>query len=299
MHPLVREEEAAFLAAHAAARAPLVGARHPAPASRPAARGAATRSSSSPLPPRCSARACWRGPGMTAEQLAAMLAQADARTPKSGDGRISLWTPAAASPRREAQVRDYPVVRSRGGRAAACRRRGAEARPGELREIVLDTETTGTGSGDGDRIVEIGGVELLNRIPTGRSFHRYLNPERAMSPGRLRRARPDAIAFLADKPLFAAIAEEFLDFIGDAPAGDPQRRPSTSASSTRSSPAPGTPILLERARRRHPGAGAPQASRRARTASMRCAPATASTIRGAPSTARCSTPRSWPRSISS
>jgi DNA polymerase-3 subunit epsilon len=83
-----------------------------------------------------------------------------------------------------------------------------------LREIVFDTETTGTDAGAGDRVIEIGCVELLNHIPTGRTFHTYLNPQRANSPG--------AVAvhgltddFLKDKPLFAAVADEFVEFIGD------------------------------------------------------------------------------------
>jgi len=83
------------------------------------------------------------------------------------------------------------------------------------REIVLDTETTGLDARKGDRLVEIGCVELLNRIPTGREFHRYINPERDMPP------EAEAIhglsgAFLSDKPLFAAVAGEFVEFITDA-----------------------------------------------------------------------------------
>ncbi len=84
-----------------------------------------------------------------------------------------------------------------------------------LREIVLDTETTGTDAGAGDRVIEIGCVELLNHIPTGKSFHCYLNPQRAVHPGALA-VHGLSNEFLADKPLFADKAEEFLDFIGDA-----------------------------------------------------------------------------------
>jgi DNA polymerase-3 subunit epsilon len=83
-----------------------------------------------------------------------------------------------------------------------------------MREIVLDTETTGTDPGAGDRIVEIGCVELVNHVPTGRHFHRYLNPERAMSAGALA-VHGLSDAFLADKPVFAAIADALLDFVGD------------------------------------------------------------------------------------
>jgi len=87
---------------------------------------------------------------------------------------------------------------------------------GMLREIVMDTETTGLDASNGDRLIEIGCVEIVNRIPTGREFHRYLNPERDV--------HRDAVAvhgltleFLKGKPLFRDIAEEFLDFIADAP----------------------------------------------------------------------------------
>jgi DNA polymerase III subunit epsilon len=83
-----------------------------------------------------------------------------------------------------------------------------------LREIVLDTETTGTDPA-GDRIVEIGCVELLNHIPTGRSYHVYINPQRAMSQGAFA-VHGLSNEFLADKPVFAAIAPEFMEFVRDA-----------------------------------------------------------------------------------
>ena len=84
-----------------------------------------------------------------------------------------------------------------------------------MREIVFDTETTGLDPKTGDRIVEIGGIELFNHIPTGRSFHRYVNPER---PVPIEAARVHGLedAFLKDKPVFAAIAEEMIEFFGDA-----------------------------------------------------------------------------------
>ena len=85
-----------------------------------------------------------------------------------------------------------------------------------MREIIFDTETTGLRPEDGERIIEIGAVELENRFPTGRSFHVYINPEG-------RQVHPDALRvhgitdqFLAEKPVFAAIAEEFLGFIGES-----------------------------------------------------------------------------------
>jgi len=83
------------------------------------------------------------------------------------------------------------------------------------REIVLDTETTGLSPETGDRIVEIGGVELLNHIPTGRHIHLYLNPERDM-PEEAFRVHGLSAEFLAGKPKFAEKVDEFLEFIGDA-----------------------------------------------------------------------------------
>jgi DNA polymerase-3 subunit epsilon len=84
-----------------------------------------------------------------------------------------------------------------------------------MREIVLDTETTGFEPGEGDRIVEIGAVELIGHVPTGRTYHQYINPERSM-PAEAFAVHGLGDDFLADKPLFAAIADDFLEFIGDA-----------------------------------------------------------------------------------
>jgi DNA polymerase III subunit epsilon len=84
-----------------------------------------------------------------------------------------------------------------------------------LREVVLDTETTGVDAANGDRIVEIGCVELLNHIPTGRSYHAYLNPQRPMSAGAFN-VHGLSDSFLADKPVFAAIAGTFEAFIAGA-----------------------------------------------------------------------------------
>lgn len=85
-----------------------------------------------------------------------------------------------------------------------------------MREIVLDTETTGFDPATGDRLVEIGCLELENHIPTGRNFHRYLNPEREM-PESAFRIHGLSSEFLADKPKFASLAEDFLTFIGADP----------------------------------------------------------------------------------
>lgn len=85
-----------------------------------------------------------------------------------------------------------------------------------MREIVFDTETTGLSPLNGDRIVEIGCVEMFNRCETGRHFHAYFNPGRSMPP------EAEAVhglsdTFLSDKPLFADVVEELLMFIGEAP----------------------------------------------------------------------------------
>ena len=84
-----------------------------------------------------------------------------------------------------------------------------------MREIVLDTETTGLDPEAGHRVVEIGCVELVNHLPTGRTFQRYINPERPM-PDEAFRVHGLSEEFLAGHPVFAAVAEEFLEFIGDA-----------------------------------------------------------------------------------
>jgi len=85
-----------------------------------------------------------------------------------------------------------------------------------MREIVLDTETTGLDPLRGDRLVEVGCIELFNRMPTGQFFHRYMNPERDM-PAEAFAVHGLSTAFLASKPLFAEVVGEFLAFIADAP----------------------------------------------------------------------------------
>ena len=97
-----------------------------------------------------------------------------------------------------------------------------------MREIVLDTETTGFEPSEGHRIVEIGAVELLNHLPTGRTYHQYINPERGMPAGAFEvhgighdiletpgKPVPGGVT-LRDKPVFARIGQAFLDFVGDA-----------------------------------------------------------------------------------
>jgi DNA polymerase-3 subunit epsilon len=85
-----------------------------------------------------------------------------------------------------------------------------------MREIVLDTETTGFDPVDGHRVVEIGCVELVDHYPTGRTYQCYLNPERDM-PADAQRVHGISEEFLKDKPLFAHVVEELIEFLGDAP----------------------------------------------------------------------------------
>ncbi|SDN83179.1 DNA polymerase-3 subunit epsilon [Lutimaribacter pacificus] len=97
-----------------------------------------------------------------------------------------------------------------------------------MREIVLDTETTGFEPDQGDRIVEIGAIELFNHMPTGRTYHQYINPERDMpdgafeihgiGPDLLINPRPprDGEVILRDKPVFKQVGQAFFDFVGDA-----------------------------------------------------------------------------------
>ncbi|WP_424966145.1 DNA polymerase III subunit epsilon [Dinoroseobacter sp. S375] len=84
-----------------------------------------------------------------------------------------------------------------------------------MREIVLDTETTGFEPSEGDRIVEIGAVELFNHMPTGKVYHQYINPQRSM-PQSAFEVHGLGDEFLAEKPVFAAIVDEFVEFVGDA-----------------------------------------------------------------------------------
>lgn len=85
-----------------------------------------------------------------------------------------------------------------------------------MREIALDTETTGLDPKTGHRIVEIGCVEMINKMRTGNSYHTYLNPKRDM-PIEAFRVHGLSEDFLQDKPLFADVAKDFMDFIGDSP----------------------------------------------------------------------------------
>lgn len=83
-----------------------------------------------------------------------------------------------------------------------------------MREICFDTETTGFNPETGDRLVEIGAIELINHLPTGKIFHKYINPERDV-PEEVVKIHGLTNEFLADKPTFAEIAQEWVDFVGD------------------------------------------------------------------------------------
>ncbi len=85
-----------------------------------------------------------------------------------------------------------------------------------MREIVLDTETTGLDPKSGDRVVEIGCIELLNHMPTGKTYHCYVNPERSMPEGAFE-VHGLSEEFLSDKPVFAGVVDDFLAFIEDTP----------------------------------------------------------------------------------
>jgi len=84
-----------------------------------------------------------------------------------------------------------------------------------MRQVFLDTETTGLKVAEGDRLIEIGCIELVDRRPTGRRFHHYVNPQRSSHPDALR-VHGISDDFLADKPLFEAVARELLDFVREA-----------------------------------------------------------------------------------
>src|ERR1700710_2965167 len=128
-----------------------------------------------------------------------------------------------------------------------------------MREIVLDTETTGLDPLRGDRLVEIGCVEIFDRMPTGQTFHRHLNPERAM-PAEAFAVHGLSSAFLAGKPLFAHVVEEFLEFIADAPLVIPNASFDIAFLNAELDRIKRPPIARERlvdtlllARRKHPG----------------------------------------------
>jgi DNA polymerase-3 subunit epsilon len=129
-----------------------------------------------------------------------------------------------------------------------------------MREIVFDTETTGLDPLSGDRLVEIGCVEMVNRVATGRSFHAYCNPQRDM-PMEAERVHGLSAAFLSDKPLFGAIAADLLAFLADSPLVAHNAQFDFGFLNAELGACGQEPIGLDRmvdtlaiARRRHPGA---------------------------------------------
>ncbi len=132
-----------------------------------------------------------------------------------------------------------------------------------VREIVLDTETTGLDPYQGHRLIEIGCVELINRFPSGQSFHRYLNPERDVPAEAFAIHGLDA-EFLGDKPRFFEIAGDLLAFIGDAPLVAHNAMFDLGFLNAELERA-GQDIGHARASRRHPAVGAPQISGRAQS----------------------------------
>ncbi|HSM22631.1 MAG TPA: exonuclease domain-containing protein, partial [Rubrivivax sp.] len=84
-----------------------------------------------------------------------------------------------------------------------------------MRQVFLDTETTGLKVAEGDRLIEIGCIEMVDRRPTGRRLHHYVNPQRPSHPDAVR-VHGITDDFLADKPLFEAVAQELLDFVREA-----------------------------------------------------------------------------------
>lgn len=129
-----------------------------------------------------------------------------------------------------------------------------------MREIVFDTETTGLDPLTGDRLVEIGCVEMVNRVVTGQTFHAWFNPQRDM-PLEAERVHGLSIAFLADKPLFAERAADLLGFLGDAPLVAHNAQFDFGFLNAELAAAGFAPVSLDRmvdtltiARRRHPGA---------------------------------------------
>ena len=163
-----------------------------------------------------------------------------------------------------------------------------------MREIVLDTETTGLDPSGGHRIVEIACLELINHIPTGRNYQIYLNPERDM-PAEALAIHGLTTQFLTDKPRFAEIVDKFLEFIGDAPLvihnAEFDVRFLNAELTAPAKPADYTRVVdtLQLARQKFPGA----------PASLDALCRRFAIDNSARTMARCSIPNCWRRSISS
>lgn len=129
-----------------------------------------------------------------------------------------------------------------------------------MREIVFDTETTGLDPKQGERLIEIGCVELLNRIPSGKTFHVYINPDREVSAGAFE-VHGLSNEFLSDKPRFEEVAQDFLNFVDDAKliahnANFDMRFINMELERDGREKVPGHQVIdtLDLARRKHPGA---------------------------------------------
>ena len=169
------------------------------------------RSSSSPRAAEVQRARVLARPGMTAEKFAAIAAKQmpDAEKRQKAHFLVDTGRGFAAA---ERQVGD--ILRALAGTAGPRARPDGRDLKRTMREIILDTETTGTDPAAGDRVIEIGCVELVNQFPTGRTFHAYVNPQRSVSQGAFN-VHGLSEAFLADKPVFAAVAEPLLEFVGD------------------------------------------------------------------------------------
>src|SRR5215469_14106897 len=166
--------------------------------------------------------------------------------------------------------------------------------PGLMRQIVLDTETTGLEPGLGHRIIEIGCVELLNRRATGRRFHRYLNPEREIDEGALA-VHGITRAELEREPRFAEIAEELLEFIRGAELVIHNAAFDVAFLDMEFGRLPlGAPAIASLCKCSIRSPSRARCIRGSAIVSMRSASATASTTRGASCTARCSMRSSSP-----
>ncbi len=290
VHPLVRRRASAISRRSRAQRRAGRGARHSA-AVRDRRRGALRRGGGGVGAGRGAARARLRAPRHDRGKLAAILAKQMPDAEKRARADFVVDTSQGFDAAR-AQVRDIlaRLLRCRNGdRDSAGRLSGIR-----MREIVLDTETTGLDPNQGHRLVEIGCIELVNRIPTGATFHRYLNPERDM-PAEAFAIHGLSTEFLKRTSRFCRNRRRFPRLHRRRAAGDPQRQLRPRLSQCRAQARRAPLIARDRlvdtlllARRKHPAGP---------NRSTICARATASTIRAAPSTARCSTPRSWPRSI--